>query len=48
MILNYVTFYGTSRSALFTQISTLNSVFAKDSAYAGIAIDYLDPFLKLQ
>lgn len=45
---SYVTFYSTSRSDLFNQITAINSAFANQSAYAGIAIDYLDPFLALK
>ncbi len=44
----YVTFSNTSRQALFTQVAALNSAFGDQSSYGGIAIDYLDPFLKLK
>ncbi|HUC01395.1 MAG TPA: hypothetical protein VMA75_00625 [Candidatus Paceibacterota bacterium] len=45
---SYVTFYGTSRVALFGQIAAINQAFASDTAFGGIAVDYLDPFLELQ
>jgi hypothetical protein len=45
---NYVTFYGTSRAQLFSQLGAINQAFASDTAFGGVAIDYLDPFLELQ
>lgn len=45
---SYVTFYGTSRAALFGQIAAINMAYASSPAFGGIAVDYLDPFLELQ
>lgn len=45
---SYVTFYGTSRTELFSQIGIINAAFASSTSFAGIAIDYLDPYLELQ
>lgn len=45
---SYVTFYGTSRAALFGQLAAINTAYASDAAFGGVAVDYLDPFLELQ
>jgi hypothetical protein len=45
---SYVTFAGTSRAQLFAQIAAINGAFASDTAFQGVAIDYLDPYLQLQ
>ncbi|MEO8926173.1 MAG: hypothetical protein ABI306_03325 [Caulobacteraceae bacterium] len=41
---SYVTFYGTSRADLFSQIAIINSAYASSSAFNGIAIEYIKPF----
>lgn len=45
---SYVTFYGETRSALFSQLALINQAYGSDKAFAGTAVDYLDPFLNLQ
>lgn len=44
---SYVTFYGSSLSDLATQVNVINEQFDSDKSFAGISIDYLDPFLLL-
>ncbi len=43
----YTTFSGKSKTAVAGQVGLVNQAFANDGAFAGIAIDYLDPFLEL-
>ena len=44
----YVTFYGTSKSYLASQIAIINQTFQVDSSFGGIAVHYMDPFLQLK
>lgn len=44
---SYVTFYGLSKSVLWGQVALINQYFGTSSAFSGIAINYIDPFLAL-
>lgn len=45
---SYVTFYGTSKSYLESQIAIIKDTFQGLTAFGGIAIHYIDPFLLLR
>jgi hypothetical protein len=45
---SYVTFYGKTRADLLNMVSTITKNFGSYSAFNGVAIDYLDPFLELK
>ena len=44
---DYVTFYGTSKKYLEEQVNLINQSFSSKSAFGGIAIHYLEPYLEL-
>jgi hypothetical protein len=44
----YVTFYGMSKAALQEQVDIINSKYAANASFGGIAVHYLDPFLVLK
>jgi hypothetical protein len=44
---SYVTFYGKTKTELLNQVSVINKTYASSSAFGGISVDYLDPFLQL-
>jgi hypothetical protein len=44
---SYVTFSGTSRESLFSQIGGIDTAFSSDKSFKGVAIDYLDTYLEL-
>lgn len=43
----YVTFFNTSKQKLFSELALVEEVFAKEYAYGGYAVHYLEPFLAL-
>ncbi|MGH7141561.1 MAG: hypothetical protein ACREGH_02930 [Minisyncoccia bacterium] len=44
----YVTYYGESRADFFSGLSAIYDGFSNYSAFAGTAVDYIDPFLALK
>jgi hypothetical protein len=45
---SYVTFYGTSKATLATQVAAIRAAFAGNSGFGGISIHYLDPYAALK
>jgi hypothetical protein len=44
---SYVTFYGKSYSYFSSQLSIIQDTFVPYGSFSGVAVNYLDPFLKL-
>lgn len=44
----YVTFYGTSRAAMFGELARITSAFGGEQAFGGTAVNYLEPFEALR
>ncbi len=42
-----ITYYGTSKAYLASQLALIDQAYAGSSAFGGIAIEYIQPFLAL-